>query len=306
MESETYEKLLHENITKTHQKTDKNKVRAINVDAKKIAKDLELKDRIEKMQESQCYITVKDHKEDFPYKISCRLINPSKSDIGKLSKIIFDKINSDILSTVQLNQWKNSQEVVELFKNIWNKNNALFIVFDIESFYPSISHELFHKAINFVKTIRDITDKDISIITQSRGTLLFNSKEPWLKKSGNEELDVSLGCFDGAEVCELVGVFILHLLKTVMRKENVGLYRDDGLGILRNSSGPEIERKRKQIIQIFKTCGLKITVETNLKIVYFLDVRLDLINNTYQPYRKPNSETAYINKHSNHPPNILK
>ena len=306
MESETYEKLLHENITKTHQKTDKNKVRAINVDAKKIAKDLELKDRIEKMQESQCYITVKDHKEDFPYKISCRLINPSKSDIGKLSKIIFDKINSDILSTVQLNQWKNSQAVVELFKNIWNKNNALFIVFDIESFYPSISHELFHKAINFVKTIRDITDKDISTITQSRGTLLFNSKETWLKKAGNEELDVSLGCFDGAEVCELVGVFILHLLKTVMRKENVGLYRDDGLGILRNSSGPEIERKRKQIIQIFKTCGLNITVETNLKIVYFLDVRLDLINNTYQPYRKPNSETAYINKHSNHPPNILK
>ena len=125
---------------------------------------------------------------------------------------------------------------------------------------------------------------------QSRRTLLFNNKKPWLKKSGNEEFDVPMGCFDGAEVCEVIGVYILHLLKTVMRKENVGLYRDDGLGILRNSSGPEIERKRKQIIQIFKTCGLKITVETNLKIVYFLDVRLDLINNTYQPYRKPNSK----------------
>ena len=33
---------------------------------------------------------------------------------------------------------------------------------------------------------------------------------------------------------------------------------------------------------------------------------MDLINNTYQPYRKPNSETVYSNKHSNHPPNILK
>ena len=67
-----------------------------------------------------------------------------------------------------------------------------------------------------------------------------------LKKSGNEEFDVPMECFDGAEVCELVGVYILHLLKTVMRKENVGLYRDDGLGILRNSSGPEIERKRNK------------------------------------------------------------
>ena len=176
-----------------------------------------------------------------------------------------------------------------------------YIVFDIESFYPSISLELFHKAINC-----DIPEKDISIIMKSRGTLLFNNKEPWLKKSGIEEFEVPMGCLDGAEVCELVGVYILHLLKTAMRKENVGLYHDDGLGILRNSLGPEIERKRKQIIQIFKSCGLNITVKTNLKTADFLDVSLDLVNNIYKPYRKPNGETVCINKHSNHPPNILK
>ena len=101
--------------------------------------------------------------------------------IGRLSKIILDKINSDVLSSVQLNQWKNSQVVVEWFKNIRNKNNASFIVFDIGSFYPSISLKLFRKAINFVKTIRDFPDRDISIIMQSRQTLLFNNKEPWLK-----------------------------------------------------------------------------------------------------------------------------
>ena len=71
-----------------------------------------------------------------------------------------------------------------------------------------------------------------------------------------------------------------------MRRENVGLYRVDGLGILRNY---EIKRKGKQIIQIFKSCGLNITIRTNLKTVDFLDVRLD-----------------FINKTSNHPPNILK
>ena len=224
---------------------------------------------MEKVQEGQCYISVKDHKEDFPHKISCRLINPSKwEDIGKISKIILDKINSNAVSSVQVNQWKKSQAVVEWFKKIRNKNNASFLVF--ETFYPSISPELFHKAINIFKITRDIPDKDISIIMQSRRTLLFNNKEPWLKKSGNEEFDVPLGCFDGAEVCELVGVYILHLLRTVMRKDNVGLYRDDGLGILRNSSGPEIERKRKQIIQILKSCGLKITVKINLKTVDFL------------------------------------
>ena len=84
-------------------------------------------------------------------------------------------------------------------------------------FTPSIPPELFHKAMNFVKTICDIPDKDIFIIMQSRRTLLFNNKEPCLRKSGNEEFDISMGCFDGAEVSKLVAVYILHLLRTVTR-----------------------------------------------------------------------------------------
>ena len=91
-----------------------------------------------------------------------------------------------------------------------------------------------------------------------------------------------------------------------MRKELVGLYRDDGLGIMKNMSGPEIERKQKQIIKIFKDCGLNIAIKTNLKSVDFLDIRLNLRDNTYQPYRKPNSEPMYINKSSNYPKNIIK
>ena len=92
----------------------------------------------------------------------------------------------------------------------------------------------------------------------------------------------------------------------LIRRLNVVLYRDDGLGILRNLSGPEIERKRKEIIEIFKICRLNITVKVNLEGVGFLAERSHLINNTRQPYRKPNSETVYINKHSNHLLNILR
>ena len=90
----------------------------------------------------------------------------------------------------------------------------------------------------------------------------------------------------------LIGVYIMNLLRTIKRKENVGLYRDDGLGILQNYSVPE-EQKRK-IIEIFKSCRLYITVKANLKTADFLDVCLDLVNNTYQLYRKPNSETVDI------------
>ena len=106
METADYDKLLHDNITKTYKKSDQRKINNINKDAKKIAIDLDLEDRIDKMQESESYITVKDHKEDFPHKVSCRLINPSKSDIGKISKHILDKINQKIRSVTEVNQWK--------------------------------------------------------------------------------------------------------------------------------------------------------------------------------------------------------
>ena len=90
MNKEDYEKLMHENITKTYKKTNESKIKTINKSAKKIANRLDLEDRIEKLQENKNYITIKDHKDDF-------LINPSKSDIGKISKVIIDKINTKLL-----------------------------------------------------------------------------------------------------------------------------------------------------------------------------------------------------------------
>ena len=91
-----------------------------------------------------------------------------------------------------------------------------------------------------------------------------------------------MGCLDKAEVCDLTGLYILSKIKSVFENQNyVGLYGDDGLGILRNISGQQIERVRKEIIKIFKKCGLSITTKTNFKVVQFLDIELDLINNTY-------------------------
>ena len=81
-----------------------------------------------------------------------------------------------------------------------------FIAFDTENFYPSISLELFNKALQFAKSLCKITDEEISIIMQVRKTLLLNENEPWVKKSGNKDFDVPMGCFDGVEVSEIVGL----------------------------------------------------------------------------------------------------
>ena len=47
---------------------------------------------------------------------------------------------------------------------------------------------------------------------------LFSNREPWVKKSVDEEFDVPMGCHNGAEVWDLVEVYILNLLTTVTRK----------------------------------------------------------------------------------------
>ena len=176
----------------------------------------------------------------------------------------------------------------------------------MESFYPSLSSNLFEETIEFARQFIQISDHDLSIIMQAKKTLLFESTTAWIKKSGDEDFEIPMGCFNGAEISELVRTHIESKLINIMNKEDVGLYHDDGLGIFKNISRPEIERKKKAIVKVFKKCGLSSVVDTNLKTVDFLDVIFDLNKNIYKPFRKPNNSPIYMNKNSNHSPNILK
>ena len=72
------------------------------------------------------------------------------------------------------------------------------------------------------------------------------------------------------------------------------------------SRNQKYKEKKKAIAKVFKGCGLSITIQCNLKKEDFLDVTFDLDNNVYKPFRKENNKPIYINKHSNHPPSILK
>ena len=138
-----------------------------------------------------------------------------------------------------------------------------------------------------------------------RKSLLFDNDTAWVKKTNNM-FDVPMGSFDGAEICELVGLFLLSTLRDKFKSNDIGLYRDDGLALFKRTSGPQAERKRKEIIKHFKNHGLAITIQSNLHIVNFLDVTLKLTDGSYFPYRKPNNTTQYIDARSNHPPSILK
>ena len=63
-----------------------------------------------------------------------------------------------------------------------------------------------------------------------------------VQKRENEDFDVPMGCDDAAEVCELVGSYILQQLIQLFEHFWGGLYRADGLAILKGWS--ETERKK--------------------------------------------------------------
>ena len=91
---------------------------------KHIAKNLELSDRMEHLARNPTFITLKDHKENFNLKLSCRLINPSKSELGKVSKQILEKINKIIVQHLNVNKWKNSKSVIKWFTALENKTDC--------------------------------------------------------------------------------------------------------------------------------------------------------------------------------------
>ena len=110
------------------------------------------------------------------------------------------------------------------------------------SIYPSISKDLLINAFNnFAKSITHIDAKIIKTILHARKSLLFNKNEVWVKKD-NPDFDLTMGSFDGEEVCELEGLYLLDILRQEFGDNKIGLYRDDGLSCFQNLSGPEYEK----------------------------------------------------------------
>ena len=235
-------KKLRENIPKSYKKSPTRLEKSINLATKEIAAGVNLDDRIEYMAKAPTYITLKDHKDNFRSAHPCRLINPCKSEIGKISKSILENINRNLLKLLQVNQWRNSESVIKWFYSIENKSQCKFIQLDIAEFYPSISEEILDNAILFAQQYIHIPEKDLRIIKHCRKSLLYNNNEPWKKKNTGNCFDVTMGSFDGAKICELVGIHILSLLSNKLDKQSTGLYRDNGLVLLKNTSKQKIDR----------------------------------------------------------------
>ena len=71
-------------------------------------------------------------------------------------------------------------------------------------FYPSISEKLLENALDFANQHANINGGDKEIVFHSRKSLLFSKNHAWMKKTDDGLFDMTMGCYDGAGVCELI------------------------------------------------------------------------------------------------------
>ena len=99
-----------------------------------------------------------------------------------------------------------------------------------------------------------------------------------------DNFDITMGVYHGAEACELVSLYLLHMLveRGFFPKELVGIYRDDELAVVQMSD-KAAEDLKKEVSALFKAKKLELTYEVNTTTTDFLDVKLDLIAGEYSP-----------------------
>ena len=174
----------------------------------------------------------------------------------------------------------------------------------MEKHTNKITEEILDTAMTFTRSHGDISNVELRTIKHCRKSLLFSNNEAWKKKSTDSSFDVTMGSYDSAEICELVGIYKLKNRKT--SKDDIGLYHDDGLILLRELNGQQTDKFRKNIIKVFKSIRFQIEIETNLHEVNFLEIAFNLRSGRYLPYKKPNDKLLYVHTLSNQPPQIIR
>ena len=108
-------------VQKCYKKEDK--LDNLDSDHAKIARKIDVDDRLFKTTKKDCFITLKDHKENFRENPQVRTINPAKPELGKVSKKILEQKVEQIRKKSNLNSWKNTDSVIKWIAGLRNKKN---------------------------------------------------------------------------------------------------------------------------------------------------------------------------------------
>ena len=123
----SYKKLLTDNISKAYKKAEHNIYNKINKDAKTIASNYGVSERVDSLAKSNAFVSLKYHKPNFSSNPKYRLINPAKSEMGKISKYFLEQLNSKVRDLSSVKQWQETSTAINWFKDIKNKKKCTFM-----------------------------------------------------------------------------------------------------------------------------------------------------------------------------------
>ena len=108
----------------------------------------------------------------------------------------------------------------------------MFTIFDIKDSYPSIKESLLKSAVQFAAEHTNINKNDFEVIFIHESlcysiliNLGLNKAVILLTKQWKRMMALKFA-YDGAEICELVEIFILSLVSKKYSSSNIDLYRD--------------------------------------------------------------------------------
>ena len=103
MSKESYESYLEQTIQKDYKKCDKSEIVKLVKEEKKFADKLKVADRMDVPAQSESYVNLKDHKENYRNNPSFRLINTNKGNLGIVSQKILQRTNENLRVKLKVN-----------------------------------------------------------------------------------------------------------------------------------------------------------------------------------------------------------
>ena len=182
IEKGKYKQMMFKEVVKNYKKTPPDLEKELNSEAKMLAHRLGIVDRVEKYNTKNCFITIKDPKSDVKTNPECKLINPVKTQIGRVSKIIVQEICNSLRLALNINQWRSTKDCIKWFEEYEKNDRCSFIKYDIKDFYPSITEKTLDRALDLAKEYMVIPLDKVEIIKHCRKTLLYYEDSIWIKK----------------------------------------------------------------------------------------------------------------------------
>ena len=83
--------------------------------------------RMDIKSEKNCFFTLKDHQKNFINNfLTVCLMNPIKTELGRINKLILDKINNSLCKRLRIDQYKNALDLTQWFKgSLWALRDSL-------------------------------------------------------------------------------------------------------------------------------------------------------------------------------------